>query len=190
MQSTTPSFSNTLYGVGTVLSGIAGIGAQQRAYDAQMQQYNAQADYQAALIRQQVEQNYNDQLAIRQEQAQQQEILNRQRIVSKVQTQQGKSSAAASAAARGVSGASVLAALQEYEIQGSMYLEGLDRQQQMLAAATETNIESIGNRKYIPGLMEKPMKAPMISGIGSVLADTFSLFDARQKIVQSEMLKL
>ena len=190
MQSVTPSFSNTLSGVGTVLSGIAGIGAQQKQYESQMQQYNAQADYQAALIRHQVEQNYNDQLAIRQEQAQQQEILNRQRMVSKVQTQQGKSSAAASAAARGVSGASVSAALQEYDIQGSMYLEGLTRQQQMLSAATETNIESIGNRKYIPGVIEKPTKVPMVTGIGSVLADTFNLFDARQKIVQSEMLKL
>ena len=188
MKSFTPT--NIFTGAGTLISGLAGIGSQYSNYQSQKQAYEAQADYQAQLIRQQVEQNYNSQLALRQEQAQRNEQIDRQKFAASVQATKAKSSAAASAAARGVSGVSVADAISTYNLQSDMFLEGLERERQLTAAATESNINAIGLNKYIPGQLEAPSKTSLYGGIGNVLADTFGLFDARKQIIGTEIGKL
>lgn len=153
------SFTDILGGVTDAFSGIM-------KSNAASQQAEAQAAYQRQLAEQQAQQNYEQQVALRQEQMQEEEALNRKKLEAQITTRGVKSEALTAAAGAGVSGASVDALLSEYDIQSSMYLEGLERQKQLGEAYTDQNITNIGQNIYIPAPVESP--SPMLGILGGV----------------------
>jgi len=149
-----------------ILGGVTKMASGMMASQAASQAASAQAAYQNQLAQQQMQQNYEQQVALRQEQAQEEEAINRKKLEAQIQTRGVKSEALAAAAGSGVTGASVDALLSEYDIQGSMYLEGLERQKQLTEAATTQNIANIGKNVYIPAPVEQP--SPMIGMLGGI----------------------
>lgn len=150
----------------TVLGGITKAASSMMAGQAQAQAAAAQAAYQQQLAEQRAQQNYEQQVALRQEQAQEDESISRKRLEAELKTRAAKSTALTAAASAGVSGPSVDALLSEYNIQSSMYLEGLERQRQLNEAITQQNITNIGQNVYIPAPVEQP--SPMIGVLGGV----------------------
>lgn len=142
-------FTSIFSGLSQVASGMMQQKAAQQAAGAQIAYQNQLADRQEA-------QNYEQQVAIRQEQSQEEESINRKKIEAQLKTRGIKSTALTAAASSGVSGASIDALLSEYDVQSSMYLEGLERQKELDDAAATQNIVNIGQNVYIPAPVETP----------------------------------
>ena len=170
----------------SIATGALGNVMQQQA---QQQQANAQIAYQQQLAQQQAKQNYEQQVALRQEQAQEDESINRKRFEASLKERAAKSTALTASVGAGVSGISIDALMNEYDVQGSMYLEGLTRQQQINDAYTQQNVENIGKNVYIPAPVEQPSAMlPILGGVNSfleMLGDTSS-----EQIRKSNLRKL
>lgn len=177
-------------GISTALSGITGIASAFSEASGVQSKYQSQVDQAKANARQQAESNYNQQVAARLNESQQMEILNRQKLAAQIVQRGQQSTAVASAAARGVTGATVAMAIKEYDLQSAMYQEGIARQQKMLQTTTQQNIKSIGQQTYSTVVGGDYSQTVLMGGIADAFTNIGNLFTQKENIYKQEMFNL
>lgn len=167
-------------GAGSGLStaiGVAGLGLSLVGtvmnYQAQQAAAEAQAEYQRRQMEQRQKALALEQQTLRIQQQEQQESLAREEFQGQLEGRRERASLEAAAASAGVTGGSVDAIVQEFDLKMGMYNESIDRQHEILNRSTELELEGAGQQfQTDAAAINRPIARPSAFGLALGLGST------------------